>query len=425
MLFSIITPVYNTEKYLDDYFKSILMQECKDYEVICIDDGSNDKSGDILNAYAKKNNNIKIIKQENSGPGTARNKGIRNAVGEYILFVDSDDMLTNNALNILASKCSLSEANIYTFNIDEVFNDKGTDEQYKEYTRTKQKYNGIYNGKELFAEKIKNNDPVDYGCVLLIKKSWLMKNDINFLDGALYEDAMFSIDCYMNCENIIHINEGLYRYRRREKSITSIENDFTHLKWRIVQLNKCLQYFLEQNLTDQEKSAMSKYIKKTISDIKSIYFKLSKNERAKINQLNIINDLLAYMLDLNEKKIYNNELVMQGFDVTIARYNKIILYGAGKIGVKVYSYIKYKKLLEKVIGYGVSLYEPERFINDIPVRCIKEYCPSEDTLVIISVMENYHNDMYNNAVDVGFTNIIVIDFAIESEIDKLLLSSAK
>lgn len=54
MLFSIITPVYNTEKYLDDYFKSILMQECKDYEVICIDDGSNDKSGDILNAYAKK-----------------------------------------------------------------------------------------------------------------------------------------------------------------------------------------------------------------------------------------------------------------------------------------------------------------------------------------------------------------------------------
>lgn len=155
MLFSIITPVYNTEKYLDDYFKSILMQECKDYEVICIDDGSNDKSGDILNAYAKKNNNIKIIKQENSGPGTARNKGIRNAVGEYILFVDSDDMLTNNALNVLASKCSLSEANIYTFNIDEVFNDKGTDEQYKEYTRTKQKYNGIYNGKELFAEKNK------------------------------------------------------------------------------------------------------------------------------------------------------------------------------------------------------------------------------------------------------------------------------
>ena len=90
---SVIIPVYNSEKFLKKCLDSIINQTLNDIEIICIDDGSTDKSLRILNNFADKDNRITIINQKNSGPSAARNKGIENAKGEYIGFVDSDDWI--------------------------------------------------------------------------------------------------------------------------------------------------------------------------------------------------------------------------------------------------------------------------------------------------------------------------------------------
>ena len=95
---SIIVPVYNVEKYLDNCLKSILNQSFKDFEVILVNDGSKDKSGEICNIYSQKDSRIKVFNMENSGAGKARNKGLDLAQGKYIFFVDADDWLENNAL---------------------------------------------------------------------------------------------------------------------------------------------------------------------------------------------------------------------------------------------------------------------------------------------------------------------------------------
>lgn len=92
---SIIIPVYNVEEYIYDCLYSVLNIDNLNYEIILINDGSTDRSGDIIKEFAKKYHNIKIIEQENKGLSAARNKGIQNAIGEYILFVDSDDYLLN------------------------------------------------------------------------------------------------------------------------------------------------------------------------------------------------------------------------------------------------------------------------------------------------------------------------------------------
>ena len=90
---SVIIPVYNTEKYIDKCLNSIVNQTMQDIEIICVDDGSTDKSLRILNEYASKDNRIKILTQSNSGAAKARNKGLSIATGEYLYFIDSDDFI--------------------------------------------------------------------------------------------------------------------------------------------------------------------------------------------------------------------------------------------------------------------------------------------------------------------------------------------
>lgn len=108
-MFSIIVPVYNAEKYLDRCIGSVVSQTNKNWELLLIDDGSSDKSWEIIEYYMKRDRRIKGIKQENSGAGVARNKGIDEAVGEYAVFLDSDDYITENYLQLVEKKTATAE----------------------------------------------------------------------------------------------------------------------------------------------------------------------------------------------------------------------------------------------------------------------------------------------------------------------------
>lgn len=116
MKISVIIPVYNAEKYLRKCVESVIAQTYTDWEMILVDDGSNDGSADIIDEYAGKDTRIRTIHQENAGPGVARNAGIRNALGEYIVFLDSDDMVTPDYFE----KLSRETADVVFIDIDQV-----------------------------------------------------------------------------------------------------------------------------------------------------------------------------------------------------------------------------------------------------------------------------------------------------------------
>jgi Glycosyltransferases involved in cell wall biogenesis len=102
LFFSIIIPAYNAEKYIDRAVKSVLDQKFNDYELIIVNDGSIDKTADIIEEYAKNNKEIKIINHDkNESLHIVRMDGVNNSNGQYILFLDADDYFTNDALNIL------------------------------------------------------------------------------------------------------------------------------------------------------------------------------------------------------------------------------------------------------------------------------------------------------------------------------------
>ena len=123
MVFSIIIPVYNVEPYLRTCLESVFNQSFDDWEVVCVNDGSTDGSAAILEAYSAKDNRLRIITQSNGGLSAARNAGMKEAKGDHILFLDSDDWLEANALETLAQ--NLDDEDMLCFSGRRYFEETG------------------------------------------------------------------------------------------------------------------------------------------------------------------------------------------------------------------------------------------------------------------------------------------------------------
>ena len=147
MKISVIIPVYNTKEYLKECIDSILNQTIDLFEVIIVDDGSTDGSLELINQYAESHSNIRVISQKNCGLGAARNIGLKISKGEYIYFIDSDDILEKNALEYCYNLASKNKLDMLTFEADIFGNIEGENiEQYmfhKKIDRIGEVLNGV------------------------------------------------------------------------------------------------------------------------------------------------------------------------------------------------------------------------------------------------------------------------------------------
>ena len=195
---SIIIAIYNIEKYLGECLNSVINQTYKDLEIILVNDGSSDRSLDIMNSYSKIDNRIICISQENAGPGMARNKGLDYATGKYISFIDGDDSVKPDFIEKLVS--IIKEDDLYS-------------------------YCGIsVNGEDTFLSPEKNS--------LFIRQCCYNKlYNAKYLDGVRFTSHMFAEDLIFNYElsflskNISYTEEPLYFYRRNESSISNTWSD--------------------------------------------------------------------------------------------------------------------------------------------------------------------------------------------------------
>ncbi|MCR5261374.1 MAG: glycosyltransferase [Candidatus Gastranaerophilales bacterium] len=228
---SVILPVYNVAPYLRQSLDSVIGQTLSDIEIICIDDGSTDESGKILDEYKEKDERIKVIHKKNGGTGAARNDGLRIATGECIGFVDPDDWILPNMYERLYTLLQEKDLDIVMFTPD-VYNDK-----------TKKHEGFLYfqnsNFPDFLDNKIFNKDdisPFSYPmCVWnkLYRKKLFDENNIEFAEGLDFEDHKVIFKSLFTAKRIYFIREKLYVYRHsREGSILS-DNDtrmFDHIK---------------------------------------------------------------------------------------------------------------------------------------------------------------------------------------------------
>lgn len=216
--FSIIVPVYNAEDYVDECIKSVLSQSIDDYELILIDDGSTDRSGDICKEYTSRYNNVRLITKENGGASSARNCGIKNANGQFLLFLDSDDFwCTKHCLEILKNAAK-KEYDIVMFKAVKFFNNKIVD-SYGDYDL------GIVNtltSGEVMYYLIKEHKQLASACNKMIKRDYLLGNKIFFPEGITGEDIEWSVRLLKKDPNICAVNDVLYMYRQNRKdSVTN------------------------------------------------------------------------------------------------------------------------------------------------------------------------------------------------------------
>ena len=210
---SIIIPVYNTEKYLEKCLSSIINQNIKELEIICINDGSLDNSLAILEKFAKLDKRIRIINQLNQGVSVARNSGLNIAQGEYIMFVDSDDWLEQNCLETIYNLAKQNDVDILEFRHDAYLGGKRCSGNFDNLKKYRSNKNIAENVQLLYVIWDK-----------LYKREFLIKNNIVFPKGLINaEDGIFNLECLYASPNI-EISEKLcYHYRAFREGGASAE----------------------------------------------------------------------------------------------------------------------------------------------------------------------------------------------------------
>jgi len=209
---SVIIPVYNSEDYLEECIRSVLNQTLTDIEIICVNDGSTDSSLEILNHFAQEERRIQIISQENKGTSFARNVGLDSATGEYVMFIDSDDLLLRVSLEHLYRKAKYNDLDqmfcegAVTYESRNLYSDK---EKMLNYYRYKGEYPLIYQGGELLIQLVKEKDLKVSPCMQIFRLNFLKDNDIYF-DSKVYEDTIFTLLALINAERVMVHEEQLY-----------------------------------------------------------------------------------------------------------------------------------------------------------------------------------------------------------------------
>ena len=243
MFISIIIPVYNVEQYLRECLDSVVSQSFDDYEVVCINDGSSDGSLAILEEYKNRYSKIQVISQQNKGLSGARNVGIKAAKGDYVFFLDSDDWVEPNTLQILFENNSGQD--LLCFNGRSYYENGFKEEPDKGITEDKLKGWDYYCKYALVSRKF------HFVCTVLrmYRNEFLIQNNLFFEEGIYHEDNLFTpIACY-KAEFVKVIPDCLYIYRRmREGSITEPTNGQKANYKRIIDTvyvsNKLSYYFI-------------------------------------------------------------------------------------------------------------------------------------------------------------------------------------
>lgn len=212
---SVIIPVYNVEKYLSACIKSILNQTHRNLELILIDDGSKDNSGQICDEFAKKDSRIRVIHQENGGVSVARNKGVDISEGDYIAFVDSDDFVAPNMYESLLKAIKRTDADMALCNYRKVDEEGAT---ISEYTYVQ---NEVVSG-EKALEWLEREHNWSYVVVWPKLYHRSVFENIRFKEKVICEDEFAVHHIFLKCKKIVTISDSLYCYRYNPSSITSV-----------------------------------------------------------------------------------------------------------------------------------------------------------------------------------------------------------
>ena len=294
---SVIVPVYQVKEYLEECILSICNQTLRDVEIIIIDDGSKDGSEILCDELAKQDARIKVIHQKNRGLSAARNVGIEIAKGEYISFIDSDDCISADFLEILYNLCKETNSEISAVSYRRI--DQNSKKEYLKKVSYDETIR-IFDRKQALIEHLITTSIDVIACNKMYKKE--IFNNIRYPDGMLFEDMLTTYRLINEANRIAFVKAPLYCYRKRNGSIgnsvfkkswygmsDAIESAYgfvcrqsgksddlicAYMKWKMAFVNKLILFKVDDE--------------KTVTEIQNIikkeFFTIIKNKRLELQR---------------------------------------------------------------------------------------------------------------------------------------------
>lgn len=410
VMVSVIIPVYNTEKYITECLDSLVKQSLKNIEIICINDMSTDNTLSILLDYENKYDMVKVIQLEaNQGQANARNIGVKNALGKYIYFMDSDDMLKDTkALEQMYSIMEGTDVECLLFDSQLFYEDEKFKALYGEKTILEYDVEeGVYTG-ETFFEGMVNSRMFSVAVWLQFwRKDYLIEKQLEFrVNTSLAEDLLFTFEAIYGATKIKYVKKCFHSYRIRENSSTTMKFG----KRRFQAYCNCYRYalqFIEQMSIHVEnveclnqylliiKSYIFEYLEEMIANGEDLFGNLEGKD------LLFMQQILLYRYRLVNRLFTKSEYQR------IKQAEKVVIYGAGKVGKTVVTMLHDIGIYE--FDVAVTNKKDDKKFGRKEVCEISEYdFTSKNVLVIVAVTEKYQNEMKHKLIKLGCDNYICI-----------------
>ena len=313
---SVIVPIYNVEKYLHRCLDSLVSQELQDIEIILVNDGSTDDSGDIAKEYAKKYNaKVKYLEKENGGLSDARNFGIPYATGEYIAFLDSDDYIEKNAYKEMYEKAKENDADYVECDFLWEYPNKAKQDKRFNYNNKKEML--------AFVRVVAWNK--------LIRRKILEDNNIIFPKGLRYEDVEFTYKLIPHLNKTAYVPKCFIHYTQRKNSIANVQNERTAEIFTV--LNHVIEYYKQNNIYEEYKDELeynyARYL--LCSSLKRICKVDDKNKREELIQKTWKNLNEKYPNWKKNKILYSTSIGKNKYMKTINKFTYKIYTSIFKI----------------------------------------------------------------------------------------------
>ena len=341
--------MYNVEKYLTECLTSVLNQTLKDIEIICVNDASTDGTLQILNHFGKIDARIKIVNQPiNQGLSITRNVGAKLASGEYLYFLDSDDMLDIHAMEELYKIANACDVDIVLLNTSPFYESAVIENRWKNYGLyydRPSKYTGIYTGKNLLVQLLADGNYKPAVWLHFFKRTFYQREGLSFIERILYEDLPLTFEGMLLAKRVVYCPDKLHFRRFRKDSIVTSKKTFEHayglFKGFLVMMECLNKYSLDACEKEQVLLASWRRVKgsrkfygvlgneeaikyKTLPNIEKILFEelvvnfinLSKKNKRLINAQEVVSKNSKKKIQALEKELEN---IKKGWSFRIGR----------------------------------------------------------------------------------------------------------
>lgn len=417
---SVLIPVYNTERYLRQCLDSVVNQTLTDIEIICINDGSRDKSRNIIAEYESRDKRVKVIDKMNSGYGDSLNKGMELSKGEYIAIVESDDFIDSGMLATLYEKASCNNLDIVKSNYYEYRTEGG---DILRELATAAPYGEVYappTYPDTFTGEI-------YLWTSLYKKCFIDANDIRFniTPGASYQDVSFTFKALACAERVMSVDEAFYHYRqdnpnssvKSKEKVYCICDEFDEIErfcnkrpdiWD--KMRKIIPYMMFKRYMGTYGRIDKKF--------KAVFLVRLKHDLEKFSEDDINRDIWSHedwgvYLHLGEKCVddYVKEQFSYFLEFAMLSYlenRKIYIYGAGQVGQRVKRWLDRKRLEAEcfLVTSGVK-----SETDDLSVRVYSDMKDAidEHDCIIIAVSDKLQEEIVTYLLQQRQNNILIMN----------------